>query len=103
MYTLRTLYFIKESHCVFLPVPIRSNIPVREFPEYVMEMTAEDECSINRLAREFSVRSLLWHYFLSFHNLTSRKSQVLQLQHTQWLVCLTMKLPTDLGTFFHVR
>ena len=43
----------KRNH--FFPVPIRSDIPVSEFPDYVMEMTEEDDSNSNSLIREFSV------------------------------------------------
>ena len=53
--------FIKEgatlfTSCVFSLAPIRSNIPVEEFPDYVMEMMSEDQYESSCLAREFSVR-----------------------------------------------
>ena len=40
--------------CV-ISVPVRSNIPVREFPDYVLEMAREGHDSRSKLAIEYMV------------------------------------------------
>ena len=53
MHLLKIRWCKERNH--FFPVPIRSDIPVSEFPDYVMEMTEEDNSNSNGLIREFSV------------------------------------------------
>ena len=43
------------NHFSFFQARVRRNIPVTEFPEYVLHMIQEDEYDSNYLAREFLV------------------------------------------------
>ena len=43
--------------CVFHTVPMRSDIPVGEFPDYVQEMTQENNFKRSKLAIEYQVNS----------------------------------------------
>ena len=43
--------------CVFHTVPMRSDIPVCDFPDYVQEMTKENSFKRSKLAIEYQVNS----------------------------------------------
>ena len=43
------------DHIISFTAPIRSKIPLSEFPDYVIEMTDEDDSNSTGLMREFSV------------------------------------------------
>ena len=50
------------------------NVPVEEFPEYVMFMTQEDDYNTNNLAREFLVtRKLYYLIFIAFLDLENTR------------------------------
>ena len=47
------------SPCFFThTVPVRSDIPVSEFPDYVIDMTAENQHDTSKLAIEYQVGSI---------------------------------------------
>ena len=52
---------IPKEKLVFFPthtVPVRSDIPVSEFPDYVLDMTVENQRDTSKLAIEYQVRSI---------------------------------------------
>ena len=50
---------LAEDH---LHVPVRSDIPLRHFPDYVLEMTEETEYRCSKLANEYQASAICYNY-----------------------------------------
>ena len=72
-------------------VPVRNDITVSDFPDYVQEMTEEYEPNGSKLAKEYFVSICECYYHdLCINYLTHRNFSIQVLKHTVWHPFLIM-------------
>ena len=73
-------------------VPVRNNITVSDFPDYVQEMTEEYEPNGSKLAKEYFVSITLDYYYhnLCINSIIHRNFSIQVLKHTLWHPFLIM-------------
>ena len=83
---------------------MRSDIPVSEFPDYVLDMTVENQHNKSKLAIEYQVGSMyIWDRNVKQSFKFCSNSVVFLHCPTKWPVFPRTQTSIDSGTFTHVR